>query len=313
MRFLEKISGFLYPIVLIGMIGGFAWQFISVPQLNLALNPSALDLLSGGAAMLITSYLAERLMPLRALSELRWVYKLRPKNQMRTFDWISVAQLVVFFLVFNVVHPGLGIAAVITRLVAGLVRRRSLANLLQAGRTRGFGMVQDSSLVSEVLAAQWIRHWKQLPGPVVLRRYLRRSYLILAAVALFLYASATNYLLGKYVVILFAVCWTVLGAEAYRCADLGKLRRNKRAEIAVLAIHSVVGAAICLVFIPMVWWKLALLAAALAWGSYRRGRPRRITTLTYSDHGIGVSVPPELVSYFFSGLIAPVVVAVLIA
>lgn len=308
MRVFEKISGLLYPLVLAGMVCGFAWQFLSLGWSTTATG----DLVMAGIAMLILSYMAERLIPLRAVSELFWVYKLRPKQKMRTFDVLSFVQLCVFFLAFSVVHPAAGLGAAVLRLIAGFLRRPTLANLLQAGRTRGIGMVQDSALISEVIAAQWITRWRPLAGPIAFRRYLRRSYLLLGAVALACYAGAIQFLLGPRVVILVAMFWTVLGAEAYRCADLGKLRRDVKAEIVALAVHSSVGAAYCFLLAPMLWWKVALLVSALVWGAYRRGKPRRITSLTYSDHGVGVSIPPELVSYFLAGLAVPVITAIVV-
>ncbi|QMV84386.1 hypothetical protein HW450_08385 [Corynebacterium hindlerae] len=58
-------------------------------------------------------------------------------------------------------------------------RKASLATLLQAGRTRTIGLaslhVQDNELASEALAATWVS-WRILArGPLVVRRYLRRS------------------------------------------------------------------------------------------------------------------------------------------
>lgn len=188
MSFLEKVSGWLYPVVLGGFVLGFGWNAVGWLEqrshLDVAVVPREMALVAAVIAVCLFIVLLEKIMPLRAMAELRWVYRQRPYNRMRSWDADSVIQLVAtgaFGLLVgaSVGQPLLAVLALGVRVAWGMRRKASLATLLQAGRTRTIGLaslhVQDNELASDALAATWVS-WRILArGPLVVRRYLRRS------------------------------------------------------------------------------------------------------------------------------------------
>ncbi|MFV8382365.1 hypothetical protein [Corynebacterium hindlerae] len=185
MSFLEKISGRLYPVVLGGVVLGFGWNAVRWLErrshLDVTVVPREMGLVAAVIAVCLFIVLLEKIMPLLALSELRWVYRERPYNRMRSWDADSVLQLIstaAFGLIVgaSVGQPLLAVLALGARVAWGMRRKASLATLLQAGRTRTIGLaslhVQDNELASDALAATWVSWRTPARGPLVVRRFL---------------------------------------------------------------------------------------------------------------------------------------------
>ncbi|QMV84385.1 hypothetical protein HW450_08380 [Corynebacterium hindlerae] len=98
MSFLEKVSGWLYPVVLGGFVLGFGWNAVGWLEqrshLDVAVVPREMALVAAVIAVCLFIVLLEKIMPLRAMAELRWVYRQRPYNRMRSWDADSVLQLI---------------------------------------------------------------------------------------------------------------------------------------------------------------------------------------------------------------------------
>lgn len=319
MRAIDRLSGALYPLVLFAMLAGLSWNGMSWllerARHQEAIVPTHVAMVTAGCAVVVFCYVVEKLMPLLALSELNWVYKQRPHGLLSGFDRDTLLQIALtsgFGLLVGacVGQPLFVIPALAIRGAFAFRRPRSLASLLEAGRTRTVGLgsvhVQDNELVSAALASTWISWRARMRGPLLLRRYLRRSYLPLLAILHCATAVATTNVLGPVAILVFLLSWTVLGAGVYRCADVRRLRARRLGELLVVALHALVGALFCVTLwqIPLVY--APLMVAAVAWGSYQRGRPRRVTRLSFADNGMGISVSPELIDYYCCGLFSVV-------
>ncbi|MEJ5927844.1 hypothetical protein WG915_04330 [Corynebacterium sp. H128] len=316
MSIFERISGFLYPIVIAGVCLGFLWngvQWLAAKSDLAGVASSPIVLVSAVLANSLLAWLLERIMPLRALSELRWVYHERPRGGRRSFDVDSVVQLcgqLVFGVVTGVAvgHPVLGACgAVALRVVFAMIKPASLPVLLAAGRTRLVGLaafhVQDNQLASDAFAEMWIR-WRSIKLPsLTLRRLMRRSYLLLIALIQIATAVVLTTPLGPSCAIVFVCAWTILGAGVYRCADTSKLTDSTTAGFIVLGCHALLGGTVAYLLwqLPLVW--LLGIVASIGYGSYKRGQPRRVVTLTFMENGMGISVPMELIDYYGKGLL----------
>ncbi|QGU01071.1 hypothetical protein CKALI_00850 [Corynebacterium kalinowskii] len=316
MKFLEKISGFFYPIVVVCIVAGLFWQGMSwldahsgTPASRI---PSGIAQTAGIIAVVAFTWLMEKLMPIRALSELRWVYRERPRQRRRSLDADSVTQLIANALFGSIVGAALGhamvgaVGAVALRAFLGALKPARLSQLLSAGRTRLIGLsslhVQDNELASDALTGMWMSSPRAFARPLALRRLQRRSYLLVIALIQCANALATANSAGIGAFIVFSLTWTILGAGVYRCGDLRKLTPTPWPGYFMAAGHALVGMAFMAYVWPMPWTALAMMAVAIGFGSYQRGQPRRVVSLTYVDNGMGMSAPPELVYYYLKGL-----------
>lgn len=314
MEFLDRVSAVIYPVVIVGMVLGFGWaglDWLNHQSVVAATRvPHEIALASGVATVIGTSWLLERLVPLRAMSQLRWVYRERPRGRMRSVDSWTAYQLIAVaiggtLLGAAVGHPELAVLGIAIQLISAFVKRATLPNLLEAGRTRLVGTgslaVQDSELVADALAASWVTWRTPSISPLVLRRLLRRNYLILTAVLIVLAGIALVNALGTATVVPLSIAWTVLGAAVYRCAETTRLHTS-RAWLIPVALHALLGVALIAALCPLSPLLLVGLAITIGYGAYRRGLPRRVSTLTFADTGFGVSAPLELIGYYCKGL-----------
>lgn len=316
MGLLEKISSWTYPLVIVGMVVGLLWgglQYLTAHSAAAApLVPHPVAIACAALAIGAIALLVEKLVPLRGMSELRWVYQDRPKGRLRSVDsWTAGLLLSVgltgLLLGAAVGHPELALVGVVAQVGSALTTRPTLPNLLAAGRMRMVGSgglaVQDSELVADALAASWVSWRTPNFGSLTLTRLLRRNYLLISALLILAAAVA----LRSAVLVPFAAAWTILGAGIYRCADVSRVAEPTRAWIPALLVHVAVGLSTSYalgIHRPLL---LLLLGASIMHGSYRRGQPRRIFTLTFSDNGMGMSAPPELIGYYLKGLLWVVV------
>lgn len=202
MRVFEKISEVLYPVILAGTVLGIIWSIIywlrqhSAPPT--AVTPS--HIAAGVFTIVASSFLIERLIPLRALSKENWIYKSRPQHRLPRYDFHSLIQLVLaglMGLLFGIVlnYPLLfSLGTVFVRSLPLIFVRNRIPVLLKAGQTRLVGTaawsVLDSEIISSSLALNWlptITQPKDLQSNVIVvffRRLRRRSYLLFTAVIL---------------------------------------------------------------------------------------------------------------------------------
>ena len=317
-RALEAVSAVLYPLVIVAMLAGFGWTGL---QWLMSHGDSPVPVPVAGVCavttLLLSGWLCERLLPLTALSQQRWIYHERPRRRLRGLDEVSLVQVAAFLLagLFLGVATGwlvqftlLGPAA---RLLPALRRRYRLPDLLRAGRTRLVGSspwaVQDSEMVADALAATWLRRVgtgvSTSRAALFLRRLRRRSYLLIIAAILLLGGVA----LAPLGPCPFILGWGVLGAGLYRCADVSRLRPDQL-WMPVLAGHGLLAALV-------VWgiWGAnpAATAAAVVFIAYRRGQPRRVITYATVDSGFGISTSPGLSDYYLRGLVVGTLLAAL--
>ncbi|MDU0479702.1 hypothetical protein QVA66_10700 [Staphylococcus chromogenes] len=314
MEFLDRISAAIYPVVILGMVVGFGWAGLDWLNRQSAIAtaqvPHEVAFGCAAAAIIGASWLLERMVPLRAMPQLRWVYHERPRGRMRSVDSWTVYELIAVvaggaLLGAAVGHPELALLGIATQLIFAFAKPATLPNLLAAGRTRLVGTgslaVQDSELVADALAASWVSWRTPSIRPLVLRRLLRRNYLIIVAVLVALAAIALVNPLGSAVMVPLSIAWTVLGAAVYRCAETSRISPS-HAWVFPIVLHSLLGAVLIWGLCRISPMALAALATALGFGAYRRGRPRRVTTLTFADSGFGISTSPELIGYYLKGL-----------
>lgn len=325
-RTIEAISGVLYPLIITGMLLGFGWaglQWLTEATGEVATwIPSPIALGAAVFTLLLAGWLAERLVPFAAMAQERWIYRERPRRRLRGLDRDSAIQ-VLFFLLGGLIlgsaagHPGeLAAVGIVARLLPALRSHRRLPQLLRAGSTRLIGTspwaVQDSEMVSEALAANWLsRHPMPSSAPTAslsrlfLRRVRRRSYLLIIGVVVIGAAVALAGPMAKTGVLCFLLAWGILGAGLFRCANFARLGVSSRLGLVVLAVHGL----IALAAVWLIWglsnpgWGAPMTVAAVITVGYRRGLPRQATNPVSVDSGFGVSMSPELINYYLRGII----------
>lgn len=330
---LEKFSGALYPVIVVALLGGAAWsllQWISqqAGRTEVWIAPEA-ALSSGIASLVLSAWLMEKFIPLRALPEKRWIYRERPQRRLRSFDRESLVQIGIFTGAGTLIGTATnfplvcGVIALLAR-IAPLIRgSHRLPSLLKAGRTRLIGTsslaVQHSELVADALAANWLRWRPMRPTDnlalLFLRRLQRRSYLLVVTAVIVAATVALAGALGEVAIIMFLLAWSVLGAGFYRCADFSRIGLTSKLPIAVLFAHALLALAI-------VWiiWGIAnplvvipLVIMAVIFSGYTRGRPRQVMALTAVDSGFGINISPELMNYYLKGLDLSALLIVIVA
>lgn len=329
----NRISSILYPLIVLAIASGFAYQAFRWMH-NQSVNsdarfPSLVISACTIVALLIGAILMERLIPLQALSQERWIYKERPRNRMRSTDLITVSQVILF--AFIGLSAGLLTGNIFLCLAASiLVRaspllrpRKKLPVLLAAGKRRilgsSFGFVLDSELIANTLATNW-RHWTTTSSArgiveIFFRRVFRRSYLLFTAALILLSAVAFSGSLRRVGIALFLLTWSILGAGFYRCADFSKLGIKSPYSVLVLVGHASIATIVVgflwglgnpLLIVPLIFF------AVISIGILRR-KPRQVMQMTPMDSGFGISAPPEVIHYFLSGLYLGLIPIALVA
>ena len=325
----EKISGIAYPIVAAGIVLGLAWSGFgwleSLAGSEAAARPWISRPVAVGAAVVATlslTWTAEKLIPLRGMSQAEWMHRFRPRGRHPVVDKLAVMQIggalsAGFALGLVVGSPRtIAVMAVISRIGFAL-GRRDLPALLRGGKSRELGDatrgIQDSELVSDVFASSWGDWAVRGEGrpstvsarPVVLffRRLARRQYVSVIAVIIVAVTVAIARV-GASATAAFLVAWSILGAGLYRCADFSRLGVSTPIRWLVLVVHGAVAATI-------VWglWGMtqpamafALIVAGVVYVGRVRGVPRGVDNFAVVDTGVGVTMPPGILAYYLSGL-----------
>lgn len=322
MKVLGKLADAAYVIVATAIIAGFGgagwrWMRANTEVVDSSI-PDWFAATAALVALILAAWLLEKLMPLRALTEERWVYRERPRHRLRGFDQESLLQIGLFALIgavlgLSVGWPLVGLAvAIALRIRLGVRGSRRLPALLKAGRTRLIGMsawfVQDSEVVADSLAANW-ENWRGREPTdrltvLFLRRVRRRSYLPTIAVTILTATIALAGSLDKFGIVAYLIAWAILGAALYRCAEFSRVGIISRLPLVVLLIHG----ALASLAVWVIWGfsspilGVILVIASIVWSGFNRGRPRRNFDLTVVDTGLGVNLPPGLTGYYFKGL-----------
>lgn len=315
-----RAGDLVFWLILLGLAAGFAHSALGWISLHAAESthvPYPVALACGVVSLLLGAWLHERLVPLLALPELRWVYHDRPLGQARGFTFSSSLHLCAFaffglFVGACTGHPWVG--AVFASLLRALPLLRGtprLPQLLASGRkglvgTSAFA-IQDSEFISDAIAASWST-WRGGPPTtnltrLFLRRLARRSYLPATALLILSTTLACANALGAVGIFGFVIAWAMLGAGIYRCADLSRLGISSPVRWWVLGVHAITALAIF-----VLTWEFyspavpLFIAGAIFWTGFLRGRPRSTYDLTSVDSGFGVMVSPALLHYYLSGL-----------
>lgn len=260
--------------------------------------------------ILLLAIIAEQMAPLRSLDRDRWEWEYRPAQRFPGIDrdgWLQV----LFFTIF-----GFGIGGVF-RYALGVARPRRLATVLSNGVTQSMTRVTlmffNAELASNIYAASWLRNAKIKERPFVhtslpvlmLRRLVRRGYILLLFVAVALAEFSVVPLIGKGGRTIVLLCWAVLASAVWRATRI-EVPGQMPWRAAILSVVTVL--AMAAQFLPgiplnpmysMLWAAVAIVYCALV-----RGKPRE--TNDFSSIEIGLGAPLELgkLRYWFSGGLA---------
>lgn len=337
--YLARTGDIVYIAVVFAICAGLIISVGTVllpelPQVK-TLVPRPVSVAAAIAAVLLTNVLAEQLLPLRALSQHRWVYHAKLTRTMSGIDHYSLLQLGVVTVGAAAIGIALnfwwqlGTIAAVSRILFGM-RNWRLAELLTAGRTRDVGLggisIQDSELVSNAIAATVItqtpKWWrKQTPTAnyllLAFRRLYRRFYLPLIALAILLYTIALAAGMPQLSCFGFLLGWGIVGAGIARAASFGALTTTAahRVRRLFIALHTLLAVGILLALWQPHGLLPAIICAAISvgWIATARSKPRTVTNFVVMDSGFGFSISPDVASYYLAGLVAGVTFAALAA
>ncbi|ALA68692.1 hypothetical protein [Corynebacterium lactis] len=274
-------------------------------------------------------FVAEKMLPLQAVSREAWVYRDRPRGRLSLVDSVAVGQILttgVFGALIGIAHhwvlgletfvaaAGCAAVAMLLRFALGLRRRFRLSQILRAGDSRVFYSaslyLRDSEVASKAIAATWCKTRSSSASSnlfqIFLRRLRRRSYLgLLIGSAVFLAIGLAELSPGAVAIVLL-VFWMIGSAGVCRAADVSELGVVSPLPKAVAMVMAVAGAIVTTVVAgnPMsasaCLWSVTV-AAGLFVGIVRRSRPRSGNGGYLADTGMGFSIDPEAFSYFTCG------------
>ena len=254
----------------------------------------------------ILAYIAERVVPLRAVSPATWQWTYRPARTFPPLNKSAWIQILVFAVV------GLGVGGVF-RLAIGVARPKTLPEYLNNGVTQnimgGTSLLFNSELTSSVYAVTWLKKslwtWPAISHistpSILIRRLLRRGYIPLSVVCLVLLGYALEPFHSGYVAAGSIAGWGVVGSAVFRGTklDLGDSAGWRAAFVTVLVF---VGTIVqLLLFMPSDLLAFALCSiVAMAYISVVRGRPQEVNNFYVIDTGV-MSFSPEMMKYWLAG------------
>lgn len=326
---LSRLGDLIYGLIIIGLIAGFGWaalQALGLVAEDLSLARE-MPLMVAAVALVVllvcVVVLLEKAFPFVGFSERAWLYKYQPAGKWPAFTGSMVGQIMgVFpiagaltFLVFPqpvAVFVGALIAAG-ARIAVGLSREQQLYSQLSNGRRRDATLaliyVDDADTSSNALAALWGMEPTAKPATasqavIGLRRLVRRSYLLLIALAVVAATVIAAVHLGGLALVPFAVSWSLLAAGVYRAVSLNSLasmvESSHLVELGFLAAWAALGGVIAtLVFggvlsLPF----LALFVVMVVVTGWWRGQPRTAQHSVVYDPNTGAIVPVGLLRYY---------------
>lgn len=274
------------------------------------------------------STLVEKFLPLLSISKLEWIYHVRPLGQLSFGRFSPILQLSVFALFGLLVGAANGhfwiwlMISLLARLVTGLFKRKSIPNLLSAGRRKILSEaslnVLDSALVAD---STTVAHLKWIDRPptgnyliLTFRRFLRRPHIALTMLVVISFTFSFSNVFGNFTPCLFFLLWSILGADVARCADFSKLKGPNHLKVVTLIVHGLFALAIMLIItgtIQMLPYGILILPSIL-WTGIVRSRARRVDQITYIDSGVIGPISPEIIKFYLSGLLPTVVVSIII-
>ncbi|KQB87473.1 hypothetical protein [Corynebacterium lowii] len=173
---IDKASDYLSPIflgsIVAALLGGIFVRGVQ-PGDSGEIVAAPLRWAAVLAVAVLLLVLAERLVPLRGISQEKWVWHYRPRARLPRTDSVTAIHLGISAVVGAFLGAAAGhslwaagamaVAAVVARGMVGYVRARGddLPTLLRAGRTRklmeNLSGLQDTEVVADLLAIHWLR------------------------------------------------------------------------------------------------------------------------------------------------------------
>lgn len=282
-------------------------------------QPSFEKILSGLIFLTGSALLLEKFIPLNAISRLDWIYYIRPSKKVNSNLMPHLLQLVAFSflgLLVGAANNSIWLFLIFSplfRLIIGVSKKRSIPNLLTAGKkkllTEASIHVLDSSLIANVMATTHLKwkEWKPTSNYllITLRRFYRRPYIALAMLVAISFAYSFSDIFEIYTLPSFIILWSLIGVDIARCADFSKLGAPSHYRIIALLFHS--GLAIAIIFLTIAPQKILLsillIIFCILWTGIMRSRPRVVDQITFIDSGIVGPVSPELIRFYLCGLI----------
>lgn len=302
--------------------------------------PSSFKLGCAIIGLITVSSVAEKMLPLQAISREAWVYRDRPRGRLCVVDSAAIGQMLtsgIFGALIGLAHhqvigledfsaaAGCAATAMLLRLALGLRGGFRLSRILRAGDSRVFYFaslyLRDSELASKAIAATWCTSASVVSSrrmgrsvsllsdgllPIFFRRLRRRSYLGLLIVSAIFLAIGLVELSPGAVAIVFLSFWMIASAGVCRAADVSELGILSPLPKTVAMVMSVMGAIATTVIAGNPFsasglvWS-AIVAVGLFAGTVLRSRPRSGSGGYLADTGMGFSIDPEVFSYFTRG------------